>query len=152
MIHYLTGDLFFNKYKAQAIAHGCNCLGFMGAGIAAAFAQKFPEMKKAYSRLCSKDGESLAGKGFYWDNGDFFVCNLFTQINTGNCAKYEFVKSALTDCKNELNKRQITSLAMPAIGCGIGGLELERVKDIVREVFGDWQGEVYFYEQYRAGQ
>jgi O-acetyl-ADP-ribose deacetylase (regulator of RNase III) len=31
-IHYVAGDLFENAYQAQALAHGCNCQGSMGAG------------------------------------------------------------------------------------------------------------------------
>jgi O-acetyl-ADP-ribose deacetylase (regulator of RNase III) len=33
-IEFITGDLFVNRFQAQALAHGCNCQGSMGAGIA----------------------------------------------------------------------------------------------------------------------
>jgi len=36
-VQYLTGDLFANMHKAQALAHGCNCKGSMGKGIATGF-------------------------------------------------------------------------------------------------------------------
>jgi len=34
---YVSGDLFDNTHEAQAFAHGCNCQGSMGAGIAKTF-------------------------------------------------------------------------------------------------------------------
>jgi O-acetyl-ADP-ribose deacetylase (regulator of RNase III) len=33
-IEFVIGDLFVNRFQAQALAHGCNCQGAMGAGIA----------------------------------------------------------------------------------------------------------------------
>ena len=33
-IAFVTGDLFVNRFQAQALSHGCNCQGSMGAGIA----------------------------------------------------------------------------------------------------------------------
>ena len=36
-IHFVSGDLFANRYAVQAFAHGCNCQGSMGAGIAKEF-------------------------------------------------------------------------------------------------------------------
>ncbi len=33
-IQFISGDLFANRFQAQALAHGCNCQGSMGAGIA----------------------------------------------------------------------------------------------------------------------
>lgn len=35
-IEYVSGDLFVNRYNAQALAHGCNCKGAMGVGVAIA--------------------------------------------------------------------------------------------------------------------
>ena len=31
-IEFVSGDLFANRFKAQALAHACNCQGSMGAG------------------------------------------------------------------------------------------------------------------------
>ena len=47
-----------------------------------------------------------------------------------------------------MNCLEINSLAVPAIGAGIGGLNLEDVKAVFTKVFKDWGGNVYFYERY----
>jgi O-acetyl-ADP-ribose deacetylase (regulator of RNase III) len=56
----------------------------------------------------------------------------------------------LAETKHTLDKEGIDSLGLPAIGAGIGGLQLEKVKDVVRLVFNNWAGNVYFYQEYQA--
>ena len=41
-ITFVTGDLFANRFQAQA--HGCNCQGSMGAGIATGFRDRYAAM------------------------------------------------------------------------------------------------------------
>jgi O-acetyl-ADP-ribose deacetylase (regulator of RNase III) len=36
-ITFVSGDLFANRFGVRALAHGCNCQGSMGAGIATGF-------------------------------------------------------------------------------------------------------------------
>jgi O-acetyl-ADP-ribose deacetylase (regulator of RNase III) len=52
VIHYVAGDLFANEHGAQALAHGCNCIGSMGAGIAVGFRERYPDMYEEYRRRC----------------------------------------------------------------------------------------------------
>jgi O-acetyl-ADP-ribose deacetylase (regulator of RNase III) len=154
MIHFVAGDLFVNRHKAVALAHGCNCQGFWGAGIALQFKKNFPKAFDEYRLSCQSWKEELAGTCSHYDdrkNSGYYVLNLYTQVFPGPCAKYEYIEASLVDCKTVLDKENIDSLAMPAIGAGIGGLKLEKVKDIVRLVFTNWSGNVYFYEKYEAG-
>ena len=48
----VAGDLFANVHDVQAFAHGCNCQGSMGAGIAVTFRTRYPEMYEQYRALC----------------------------------------------------------------------------------------------------
>jgi O-acetyl-ADP-ribose deacetylase (regulator of RNase III) len=58
-IQALAGDLFENAYHAQALAHGCNCQGSMGAGIAVGFRERYPKMYEEYLPASeSETGES----------------------------------------------------------------------------------------------
>ncbi len=54
-IRYVSGDLFHNAHDAQAFAHGCNCQGSMGAGIAKNFRARYPEMYEEYRRRCKAE-------------------------------------------------------------------------------------------------
>ncbi|MFL5340174.1 MAG: macro domain-containing protein [Gemmataceae bacterium] len=51
-LQFVAGDLSKNRFKAQALAHGCNCAGSMGAGIAVGFRERYPAMFEEYCRLC----------------------------------------------------------------------------------------------------
>ena len=66
-IKYTSGDMFFNRDNVQAFAHGCNCQGAMGAGIAVAFKKHYPEMYTEYRRRCkAKPREFNLGDAFLW--------------------------------------------------------------------------------------
>jgi O-acetyl-ADP-ribose deacetylase (regulator of RNase III) len=51
-IRLVSGDLFDTEYDAQAIAHGCNCQGSMGAGVAKTIRARYPEMDAEYRSRC----------------------------------------------------------------------------------------------------
>ena len=54
-IQYVSGDIFFNTFSAKAFAHGCNCQGSMGAGIAKTFKERYPEMYDTYRESCKSE-------------------------------------------------------------------------------------------------
>ena len=47
---WLYGVAYRTAIKARALAHGCNCLGSMGAGIATGFRDRYPAMYAEYRR------------------------------------------------------------------------------------------------------
>src|SRR5262249_6706425 len=54
-IEFVAGDLFANVHAAQAFAHGCNCQGSMGAGIAVGFRERYPTMYEQYRARCKAE-------------------------------------------------------------------------------------------------
>jgi O-acetyl-ADP-ribose deacetylase (regulator of RNase III) len=152
-IDYVAGDLFLNRYNAQAFAHGCNCQGVMGAGIAATFQEQYPEMYKEYRRRCkAKPRLFNLGNAFLWrEQGKPFVFNLGTQEQPGRDARYEAIETALTNMKAQADQESIESIAMPRIGAGIGGLSWPKVKAHIEKAFENWPGRIYIYEDYAAG-
>lgn len=121
MITYRTGDLFASGLPA--IAHGVNCRGVMGAGIAVQFRQRWPDMYESYRKRCLK-GHLLPGEVMSWkDPGGTLVLNLATQHDPGACAQPWMITAAVGQAITEAYYfRHITEIGMPMIGCGIGGL------------------------------
>ena len=80
-IQYVSGDLFENVYEVQAFAHGCNCQGAMGAGIATGFRERYPEMYAQYLAMCKAEPRQFnLGDVFLWrEQGKPSVFNLGTQ-------------------------------------------------------------------------
>lgn len=156
-IKYISGDLFTNRFKAQAFAHGCNCQGSMGAGIATEFKQRYPDMYEEYRRRCKADPREFnLGDSFLWKSANHhqpWVFNLGTQEQYWRGrATYEAIETALTNMRVQADNEGIESIAIPRIGVGYGGLSWKKVKAIVEQVFADWTGTLYVYETYIEGE
>jgi O-acetyl-ADP-ribose deacetylase (regulator of RNase III) len=54
-IQFVAGNIFDNAYHAQAFAHGCNCQGSMGAGIAKTFKARYCDMFEEYRKRCKAE-------------------------------------------------------------------------------------------------
>ena len=86
-IQFVTGDLFQNRVKAEALAHGCNCAASMGAGIAVGFKERYPAMFEEYKRRCKARPPTFTlGSVFFWhEDGKPAVFNLGTQPRPKPC-------------------------------------------------------------------
>lgn len=151
MIHYVQGDLFQDEYKVDAYAHGVNCQGFMGAGIAKEFRERYNKMYQKYKILCTQVPRGLnPGEIYFWisSNGCPSVYNLATQDKVGRQAKLTYVEQCFVSMKESADRNDVKSIAMPAIGSGIGGLDIKDVKQVLKHVFSDWSGEIYFFDRF----
>ena len=150
-VEFVSGDLFANAYRAQAFAHGCNCLGSMGAGIAVGFRERYPQMYEAYRGRCKAQPRQFnLGDAWLWkDEHRPWVFNLGTQEKIWHArASYEVIETALKRMREQADAEGITSTAIPRIGVGYGGLSWKKVRAIVERVFGDWPGRLVVYEQF----
>lgn len=138
-VEEVNGDLF--SHKGWAIAHGCNTMGAMGAGVAKLARQRHPAMYTQYRKHCN-EGLFATGSSFIWQtglDGDFpyqNVVNLGTQISTGADAKCTHIYEAfwrLSIHYSIIGQLETYHLGIPLIGCGIGGLKWDDVKATIEE-------------------
>lgn len=125
------GDLFASGLPA--LAHGCNCQGVMGAGIAVQFRERWPRMYAEYRRRCSV-GEFRLGDVMMWRDigwampfSPVTIFNLATQDRPGPDARLDALTVSVARMLLLAGRNGITAVGMPMIGCGIGGLEWEHV-------------------------
>ena len=150
-IQFLAGDLFANDIGAQVFAQGCNCQGSMGAGIAKGFRQRYPEMYKDYRERCkAKPRRFNLGDAWLWkEDGQPWVFNLGTQEGVWRArASYQAIEAVLTSMRQQADREGITSIALPRIGAGYGGLSWKKVRAIIERMFADWPGRLYVYEEF----
>jgi O-acetyl-ADP-ribose deacetylase (regulator of RNase III) len=150
-IQFVSGDLFANEYQAQALAHGCNCQGSMGAGIAVGFRERYPAMYAEYRRRCKAAPRQFnPGDVFLWKADDQpWVFNLATQEDYWRSrATYDTIERVLQAMRAQADAEGIQSIAMPRIGAGYGGLSWKKVRPLIERVFADWPGTLSVYEQY----
>jgi O-acetyl-ADP-ribose deacetylase (regulator of RNase III) len=153
-IRFISGDLFDNEHGARTFAHGCNCQGSMGAGIAKTFRARYPQMYEEYRRRCKAEPRRFnLGDCWLWKADDQpWVFNLGTQEGYWRSrASYEAIETALKEMRRQADAEGITSIAMPRIGVGYGGLSWKKVRAIIEAVFGDWPGSLIVYEEFVPG-
>src|SRR6478609_351635 len=132
------GDLFDSD--AAYIGHGVNVCGVMGAGIAKAFREKYPHNYDNYKAACEQG--RLQPGGFMVvperrDSGRLvLITNLASQNKPGADASYPWLFRSLwtwAEQASEPNRLRLYGgiIAVPEIGCGIGGLEWPKVKRIM---------------------
>lgn len=136
MIQWREGDLF--ESGLPALAHGVNCQGLMGAGIARQFADRYPLMRDIYHGTCLGHGLRLGGVLPYQeplDDSAPWIFNLATQWLPGADARPWAISTAVGQMILLCQELDISKVGMPLIGCGIGGLN-EAWLDVILKPFG----------------
>lgn len=129
-IEYRFGDLFTSD--AQALAHGCNTKGLMGAGIALQFQNRYPEMFTDYRIKCLT-GQFVPGSYYAYKAPDGkIILNLATQTYPGAFAKCEWIEASLLRVLQDMP--DLKTIALPTIGAGLGGLRWEEVQQTLQRV------------------
>lgn len=137
MISFIEkGDIFAIK-DVYNYAHGCNCAGAMGKGIVLQFRKKFPEMYLIYKTMC-KEGKFNPGDIFDYDYGEGHIYNLGTQKTWKTAAKIEYIQESLFKMLEIASLNKIETIALPAIGAGLGGLEWNDVKELMKKLSSDF--------------
>lgn len=120
-----------------ALAHGCNIRGVMGAGIAVQFKQRWPEMYTQYRRRC-RAGRFRLGEVMIWadPSSGTTIYNMATQQNPGADATTKAIEVSIQTVIKDVMMTQYGDavVAMPRIGCGLGGLQWVDVECVLAKV------------------
>lgn len=135
MIRFTKGNLL--TANAEALVNTVNTVGVMGKGIALQFKEEFPENFAIYADAC-KSGELMPGKLLITNEKnrageEKTIINFPTKLNWRNPSKYEYIRDGLAELVKAISERKITSIAIPPLGCGNGGLKWEIVKGMIEE-------------------
>lgn len=118
-----SGDLFGGTW--QSLGHGVNCVGLMGAGIAKPFADKFPLMYEQYSLMCKRGLLRPGGFMPYYVKDGRWVYNIASQNKPGADARLHALVNGTVSALVHARQWGVKELALPRIGCGIGGLDYD---------------------------
>ncbi|WP_126147192.1 type II toxin-antitoxin system antitoxin DNA ADP-ribosyl glycohydrolase DarG [Synechococcus elongatus] len=136
MIKLTQGDIL--KADAEALVNTVNCVGVMGRGIALQFRKAFPENFKAYKTACAAH-QMQPGKMFVYDlnrlYNPHFIINFPTKRHWKSKSCIEDIELGLKDLVNVIQKQHIRSVAIPPLGCGLGGLNWEEVRPLIIKAF-----------------
>jgi O-acetyl-ADP-ribose deacetylase (regulator of RNase III) len=131
MIQIVHGDIF--NAGTDAIVNTVNTQGVMGRGLAAQFKVIYPEMFEDYKQACEK-GEVRVGKMHVYRISNvkpYYIINFPTKEDWHEPSKVEYIEKGLNALCMTILTRDISSIAIPALGCGLGELSWSRVLTLI---------------------
>jgi O-acetyl-ADP-ribose deacetylase (regulator of RNase III) len=158
MIIDCEGDIF--RSEVEVLVNPVNCDGMMDRGLAAEFRRRFPEYSDRYIKLC-RFGLLRPGKVFPMEVKEKpkrsyflqtsgtpgkptttktepkkvvipkFIVNFPTIYHARDLARIDDIQAGLDSMKEFMQFGNIVSIAIPALGCGQGGLDWSEVKPLI---------------------
>ncbi|MBE9194341.1 macro domain-containing protein [Synechocystis sp. LEGE 06083] len=129
MFEHKSGNILTED--TEALVNTVNCVGVMGRGIALQFKKAFPENFKAYAQAC-KEEKVKPGEMFVFQTGQLvnprFIINFPTKRHWRTHSRIDDIENGLKALKCTIQKYKIRSIAIPPLGCGLGGLDWAEVK------------------------
>lgn len=111
-----------------------NTVGVMGKGIALQFKRAYPDNYQAYRTAC-ESGVVRLGRMFVHDRAVLgprrFIVNFPTKAHWRSSSTLEDIRAGLADLVRVVQDLSIESVAIPALGCGNGGLDWADVRPLI---------------------
>lgn len=142
-ISIINGDMFFSRLQTLTIS--VNLQSVMGKGLASRAKYQFPDVYVAYQDACRSKRITKIKPYLYKREGvlDQELADFGTDLTAPNAVKWfllfatkrkwrensrlEDIEGGLDWVRRKFKQQGIQSLAMPALGCGLGGLNWEDV-------------------------
>jgi O-acetyl-ADP-ribose deacetylase (regulator of RNase III) len=143
----IKGNIF--NTKMQTIVNTVNCVGVMGKGIALVFKLRYPSMFEIYQDYCKQKLISIGKLWLY--KGELhkpWVLNFPTKTHWKFPSEYEYIEQGLQKFLNTYKEKGITSIAFPLLGANNGGLDNDKVMNIMLHYLTqcDIPVEIYQYD------
>ena len=156
MLHEVSGDILLSR--AQAIVHGVAPNDGHNQGLAHALRENWPAMYKDFRHFCQTT-HPKAGEMWVWGSAEGRrVASLFTQdaaydhgAKPGR-ASAENLNHALKALRKWVEAEGVTSLALPRLATGVGGMNWDEVRPLIEKHLGDLPIPVYVYVTYHKDQ
>jgi O-acetyl-ADP-ribose deacetylase (regulator of RNase III) len=143
MLIYHRTSIF--ESPTQTVVNTVNCVGVMGKGIAAQFRRDYPDMFLAYKDIC--DRKLLEpGKLWLWKAPDRWILNFPTKRHWRYPSKLEWIEAGLRKFVAEYEKRGITEISFPRLGCGNGGLDWNNVRPLMEHYLSPLRITIYVHD------
>lgn len=151
MIQFVQGDFF--DYDADIRINTVNCVGVMGAGVALQFKNRFPNMNAEYVKFCNQK-LIRPGKPHVWKSENLFsnsdedvtIINFPTKDHWKDPSEYSYIEDGLKWLKNYLKDKPNSTITLPALGCGHGGLDWKKVKQMIIDYLSGLETKILVFE------
>ena len=151
MIKKVHGDILLSN--AQAIAHGVAPHDHFNQGLALALRERHPAMAKDFRHYCHLENPK-PGHAWLWAGPERVIINLMTQAPAPNQhahpgkATAHNVNHALRELHKIVEQEKLTSVALPRLATGVGGMDWDEVASLIDQHLGDLKIPVIVYERF----
>jgi O-acetyl-ADP-ribose deacetylase (regulator of RNase III) len=144
LLTYVRSSLFDSP--AQTLVNTVNIVGVMGKGIALQFKERYPDMFKAYKKLCDNHALDI-GKLHLWRATDHWILNFPTKTTWRQPSKIEYIEAGLEVFQRSYRQMGISSISFPPLGCGNGNLAWDDVKPVMEHYLSKLDIAVYIHDR-----
>lgn len=130
MLELIEKGNIFNS-SCEFLVNPVNCVGVMGKGLALEFKNKYPLNFEIYKKACDNASFNI-GNLLIVPVDNKFIVNFPTKKHWRNKSDLEFIKIGLEELKVAIKEFNIKSIALPKLGCGLGGLDWNEVFDLIK--------------------
>lgn len=146
MFKAMIGDLFTSG--AQTLVNPVNCVGIMGKGVALEFKRRYPAMHEDYVRRCEARAVRLSEPYLYEDLSGTKIVNFPTKEHWRSPSRLQDIEGGLNFLVDHIGDWKVTSMALPPLGCGNGGLDWAEVGPLIFRKLSSLPIDVELYAPY----
>lgn len=127
-------DIF--RVHADVICCTVNCVGVMGAGLALDFKKEFPHLEPIYKRLLKDDTLKIGSTCIVMMSNPYHqaIALVPTKLHWRQPSTVEYVTSAYESLHQGMINLELKSVAVPPLGCGLGGLNWKEIKPLLQQI------------------
>jgi len=143
-ITFTSGDMF--DINADILVNPVNCVGVMGAGLALTFKNKYPDMFQSYKRACFARFIEPGKLHLYRTKNNKSIVNFPTKKHWKDKSQYSYIIDGLKQlCEYLTIQESNVVVAIPALGCGLGGLNNNKVATMIKAALSSTKCKVYVF-------
>jgi O-acetyl-ADP-ribose deacetylase (regulator of RNase III) len=121
--------------QCQTIVNTVNCVGVMGKGIALEMKNRYPDMFEKYKTFCDNKLIDIGKLWLYKNPDDKWILNFPTKTHWRYQSEYDYIEKGMQKFIETYKDKNIKSIAFPMLGCSNGGLNEEKVLEIMMKYF-----------------
>ena len=141
MIVELKDGNIFNS-GSQVLVNPVNTFGRMGKGLAEQFKHKFPANYGEYVHSCNRKQVQVGEVHTFCDRlysgglaRPVWIANFPTKDHWKQPSNIRWIEDGLESLKDFMREHDLRSVAIPALGCGEGGLDWIEVQHVIKAAF-----------------
>ena len=149
-------EIDVEEIRADVIVNPVNCVGIMGRGLAKVMKSIYPWAYDDYLKKCKssdlKPGEIIISihppRLIEFEQPPPIIIHAATKEHLRNRTKIEWIEPILKQINEFMQSLPSKTIAIPKLGCGLGGLSWElQVKQLFEEEFNDVDYEITVFDK-----